>query len=248
MAPFFTKIEQLHRRAIAERAAMSCECMTAVWKHAPSAATARSIASFTFLTRVIGRTGIICSVQTSGCSFGTSTRIVRTSGPAVIPSSLRITDASLPMYFLLTTAWPRVLGLGATAESAPQDVGEGIQVTFASSMLYDFDSDVVLPTAAANLRNLAASLGKYPNTDVLIVGHTDATGSAEYNQGLSLRRATSAANYLIAQGVASTRVRTAGRGEMEPIATNDTEAGRQANRRVEIAIVANAAARKSGGN
>ena len=127
-------------------------------------------------------------------------------------------------------------------------VGEGIQVTFASSMLYDFDSDVVLPTAAANLRNLAASLGKYPNTDVLIVGHTDATGSAEYNQGLSLRRATSAANYLIAQGVASTRVRTAGRGEMEPIATNDTEAGRQANRRVEIAIVANAAARKSGGN
>jgi outer membrane protein OmpA-like peptidoglycan-associated protein len=127
-------------------------------------------------------------------------------------------------------------------------VGEGIAVTFASSMLYDFDSDVVLSTAATNLRNLAGSLGKYPNTDVLIVGHTDATGSADYNQGLSQRRATASANYLIAQGVAATRVRTAGRGEMEPIAANDTEAGRQTNRRVEIAIVANEAARKSAGN
>jgi outer membrane protein OmpA-like peptidoglycan-associated protein len=129
-----------------------------------------------------------------------------------------------------------------------QRVGEGIAVTFASSMLYDFDSDVVLAAAATNLRNLAASLGKYPNTDILIVGHTDATGSADYNQGLSQRRATAAANYLIAQGVAATRVRTAGRGEMEPIATNDTEFGRQTNRRVEIAIVANEATRKSGGN
>ena len=129
-----------------------------------------------------------------------------------------------------------------------QRVGEGIAVTFASSMLYDFDSDVVLSAAATNLRNLAASLGKYPNTDVLIVGHTDATGSADYNQGLSQRRATSAANYLIAQGVVLTRVRTAGRGEMEPIATNDTELGRQTNRRVEIAIVANEATRKAPGN
>lgn len=127
-------------------------------------------------------------------------------------------------------------------------VGEGIAVTFASSMLYDFDSDVVLSNAASNLRNLAASLGKFPNTDILIVGHTDATGSADYNQGLSQRRATAAANYLIAQGVASTRVRTAGRGEMEPIAANDTEAGRQTNRRVEIAIVANEATRKTAGN
>ena len=129
-----------------------------------------------------------------------------------------------------------------------QRVGEGIAVTFASSMLYDFDSDVVLSNAATNLRNLAASLGKYPNTDVLIVGHTDATGSADYNQGLSQRRATAAANYLIAQGVGATRVRTAGRGEMEPIATNDTELGRQTNRRVEIAIVANEATRKAPGN
>ncbi len=122
-------------------------------------------------------------------------------------------------------------------------VGEGIVVTFASGLLYDFDSDVVRANAAQNLRNLASSLEKYPNTDLLIVGHTDAVGTGDYNQGLSERRATAAANYLASQGVASARLRSVGRGETEPIATNDTEAGRQLNRRVEIAIVASASAR-----
>lgn len=129
-----------------------------------------------------------------------------------------------------------------------QRVGEGIAVTFASSSLFDFDSEQILAATATNMRNLAASLGKFPNTDILIVGHTDATGTADYNQGLSQRRATAVANYLIAQGVSSARLRTAGRGEMESIATNDTELGRQTNRRVEVAIVANAASRAATGN
>jgi outer membrane protein OmpA-like peptidoglycan-associated protein len=116
-------------------------------------------------------------------------------------------------------------------------------VTFASGLLYDFDSDVVRAEAATNLRNLAASLNKYPNTDLLIVGHTDAVGTSAYNQALSQRRATSAANFLTTQGVASTRLQSVGRGETEPIAGNDTEGGRQLNRRVEIAIVANASTR-----
>ena len=123
-------------------------------------------------------------------------------------------------------------------------VGEGITVTFASGLLYDFDSDVIRAEAATNLRNLAASLGKYPNTDLLIVGHTDAVGTSEYNQTLSERRAASAGNYLTGQGVNSTRLRAVGRGETEPIAANDTERGRQLNRRVEVAIYANAQARK----
>ncbi len=122
-------------------------------------------------------------------------------------------------------------------------VGEGIAVTFASGLLYDFDSDVVRPEAAQNLRSLAASLGKYPNTDLLIVGHTDAVGTSDYNQALSQRRATAAANYLAAQGVNAARLQAVGRGETEPLATNDTEGGRQLNRRVEIAIFANASAR-----
>ena len=122
-------------------------------------------------------------------------------------------------------------------------VGEGIAVTFASGLLYDFDSDVVRVEAAQNLRSLAASLGKYPNTNLLIVGHTDAVGTSEYNQALSQRRATAAANYLAAQGVGSARLQAVGRGETEPLAPNDTEAGRQVNRRVEIAIFADASAR-----
>ncbi|HEV8235031.1 MAG TPA: OmpA family protein, partial [Gemmatimonadaceae bacterium] len=82
----------------------------------------------------------------------------------------------------------------------------------------------------------------------LIVGYTDTEGSSVYNQGLSERRATSVSNYLAAQGVRVARLRTAGRGELEPISANDTESGRQLNRRVEVAIFANASARAARGN
>ncbi len=130
---------------------------------------------------------------------------------------------------------------GATVER----VGEGIQVTFASGLLYDFDSDVVRVEARTNLRELATSLDKYPGTEVVIIGHTDQLGSAAYNQGLSERRATSAASYLISQGVSGSRIATRGLGESEPAASNETEAGRQANRRVEVAIYADKAYRAS---
>jgi outer membrane protein OmpA-like peptidoglycan-associated protein len=118
-------------------------------------------------------------------------------------------------------------------------VGEGLQVTFESGLLFDYDSDVLRDTARKNLATLAASLEKYPNTDLMIVGHTDATGPDAYNMTLSERRAGSAANYLVSQGVARTRLRSTGRGETEPVAPNDTEADRQKNRRVEVAIYAN---------
>jgi outer membrane protein OmpA-like peptidoglycan-associated protein len=122
-------------------------------------------------------------------------------------------------------------------------IGEGIAVTFASGLLYDFDSDRVRTEAAQNLRNLSASLDQYPNTDLLIVGHTDSQGPDSYNWDLSERRARSAAEYLASQGVARSRLRTAGRGETEPIAGNDTETGQQQNRRVEVAIFASEAYR-----
>ncbi|MBL0170188.1 MAG: OmpA family protein [Gemmatimonadaceae bacterium] len=128
---------------------------------------------------------------------------------------------------------------GATVER----VGEGIQVTFASGLLFDFDSDAIRAESAQNLRNLAISLNKYPKTDLLIVGHTDALGSTTYNQDLSMRRANAASRYLAGQGVGSTRLRTAGKGELEAVASNETEAGRQTNRRIEVAIFANASAR-----
>ena len=125
-------------------------------------------------------------------------------------------------------------------------VGEGIQTTFASGLLFDFDSERILSAAATNLHALAANLSKYPNTELLIVGHTDSQGTADYNQGLSQRRAQAVSDYLVSQGVNPARLRTAGRGEAEPLASNATDAGRQENRRVEIAIFANADARKTG--
>lgn len=126
---------------------------------------------------------------------------------------------------------------GATVER----VGEGIQVTFASGLLYDFDSDVVKPAARENLSNLAASLDQYPDTDLLIVGHTDSVGAEAYNQRLSERRARAAADFLASQGVNSGRIRTRGLGEGEPKASNATDAGRAENRRVEVAIYASEA-------
>lgn len=123
---------------------------------------------------------------------------------------------------------------GATVER----IGEGIAVTFDSGILYPFDSDQILPNGRDNLRSLAQSLQRYPETEVLIVGHTDSVGSDAYNMNLSLRRADAARNFLTSMGVPANRIRTSGRGETEPIASNASEAGRQQNRRVEVAIFA----------
>jgi outer membrane protein OmpA-like peptidoglycan-associated protein len=129
-------------------------------------------------------------------------------------------------------------------ESVPaatvERVGEGIQVTFPSGLLFDFDSAVIRSNAASNLTELAGNLSKYGDSRLLIVGHTDAVGSSEYNQALSERRAEAASRYLAAQGVSS-YIATTGLGEREPIESNTTEAGRDRNRRVEIAIYASAA-------
>lgn len=123
-------------------------------------------------------------------------------------------------------------------------VGEGLLVTFDSGILFAFDSDVVKGDAGTNLTNLATSVKAYPETEVLIVGHTDATGADAYNQGLSERRAASAKRYLVAQGVPDVRVRVEGRGEAEPVADNASDAGRAQNRRVEVAIFASEEYRK----
>jgi outer membrane protein OmpA-like peptidoglycan-associated protein len=116
-------------------------------------------------------------------------------------------------------------------------VGEGIQITFESGLLFAFDSDVVRGDARDNLDELARSLEKYDETNLLIVGHTDAVGTDSYNMDLSERRAASAARYLRSRGV-DRNIDTAGRGEREPVASNETDSGRSRNRRVEVAIYA----------
>ncbi|MDQ3521767.1 MAG: OmpA family protein [Gemmatimonadota bacterium] len=123
---------------------------------------------------------------------------------------------------------------GATTER----VGEGIYIRFDSGILFDTDQAQLLGAGRTNLTRLAESLRRYPESEVLIVGHTDARGSDSHNYALSQRRSASARSYLIQQGVAANRIRTEGRGKTEPIATNETAAGMQQNRRVEVAIFA----------
>jgi outer membrane protein OmpA-like peptidoglycan-associated protein len=120
-----------------------------------------------------------------------------------------------------------------------QRVGEGIQITFDSGLLFDVNKAALKPETMANLDKLSESLKKYPDTDILVEGHTDSTGSEEHNLQLSNQRAQSVVNYLAGLGIAPTRFSIMGYGESQPVATNETEEGRQENRRVEVAIMAN---------
>lgn len=118
-------------------------------------------------------------------------------------------------------------------------VGEGILITFDSGILFDHDSYALKSSTRENLNELAPTLLKYDDTDLQVLGHTDNTGTDEYNQTLSVKRASAVDTYLTGQGVAGSRIATTGYGEADPIATNETEEGRQLNRRVEVVIVAN---------
>ncbi|MEO3405956.1 OmpA family protein [Mucilaginibacter sp. CAU 1740] len=117
--------------------------------------------------------------------------------------------------------------------------GEGILVKFDSGILFDTDKSDLKSAAQTNLQNLAASLQKNPETNITIIGHTDSTGSAAYNQTLSVKRADAVKSYLVSGNVASSRMTVVGKGKNEPIADNATAEGRAQNRRVEITIVAN---------
>ncbi|WP_332033347.1 OmpA family protein [Kaistella sp.] len=119
-------------------------------------------------------------------------------------------------------------------------VGEGIKVTMKENMVnFGFDSSDLTPAAKANLDKLAQVLKNNMDTNINIYGHTDSKGTDAYNLSLSERRAAAVKNYLVSQGVSASRMFTMGVGEREPIASNDTDAGRAENRRVEFAITAN---------
>lgn len=124
---------------------------------------------------------------------------------------------------------------GATVTRA----GEGIIVNFSSGILFDTDKSDVKADAQTNLQNLATSLQNNPETNILIVGHTDNTGSNAHNMELSIQRAQAVKSVIMADNVSGSRLSIQGKGETEPIADNNTVAGRAQNRRVEIVIVAN---------
>ncbi|MGK7390457.1 MAG: OmpA family protein [Candidatus Cyclobacteriaceae bacterium M2_1C_046] len=118
-------------------------------------------------------------------------------------------------------------------------VGEGILITFDSGLLFDVDSYQLRSATKRDLREMAETLKKYEDTNIIVEGHTDATGTNEYNMTLSRNRAGTVQKYLIDQGIRPARISAVGYGEERPVATNETAAGRQENRRVEVAIYAN---------
>ncbi|MDH3215904.1 MAG: OmpA family protein [Candidatus Krumholzibacteria bacterium] len=137
---------------------------------------------------------------------------------------------------------------GAKIERYP----EGIKITFDSGLMFDVDKATLRSRTRDELSELAVILNKYPDTEVLLEGHTDATGSDEYNLELSRRRAQAVANHLASANVNATRFTVMGYGEGQPVANNDSVDGRQLNRRVDVAIYANdklkkAAKAQSGG-
>ena len=114
--------------------------------------------------------------------------------------------------------------------------GDHLLVTMPDGILFATDSAAINAGLQADIRALARNLQQYRDSTVEVVGHTDNVGSAEYNQDLSARRASAVAGVILEEGVAPSRVRSFGRGEDEPVATNLTPEGRSLNRRVEIFI------------
>lgn len=109
-----------------------------------------------------------------------------------------------------------------------------LKLNLSSEVSFDFDSAMIRRDFRDSLNKVANVLADYPSTAVHIIGHTDSVGSEQYNNQLSVRRASSVQGYLTTQGVRSDRTRTKGYGEVMPIANNASDAGRQRNRRVEI--------------
>ncbi|MFN3521303.1 MAG: OmpA family protein [Phenylobacterium sp.] len=131
------------------------------------------------------------------------------------------------------------------AQLRAQLAGSGVDVQRqGDNIILNMPSDVTFAVDQADIQSrfypvldeLAQTLNQYPQTTIDVIGHADSTGADAYNQALSERRASSVASYLVSRGVLRDRLYVAGRGESQPIASNDTEAGRAQNRRVEVIL------------
>lgn len=116
------------------------------------------------------------------------------------------------------------------------NTGDRLVVSLPEAITFDVDSSDIRSSIRDDLIEVSQSLQRYPDTTIQVIGHTDNTGSASYNQQLSERRAQSVSNILVASGTPDYRIRAFGRGYSSPVASNDTAQGRAANRRVEIVI------------
>lgn len=128
----------------------------------------------------------------------------------------------------------QMAGTGVTVEQNPTT--GNIDLVMPGSITFSFDDATLSSSFKPTLDKLASTMNQYNKTSVNIAGHTDSKGSASYNMGLSRDRAYSVANYLTARGVASNRVNVVAYGESRPVGDNNTDYGRQQNRRVELTI------------
>lgn len=199
--------------------------------------------------------GVLTSCKSSAQNMSRSKKgaIVGASGGAVVGGMIGKSKGSTAMGAILGAtvggAAGAIIGrrMDKRAEEMKRElpnaeverVGEGIKVTLGSDILFDVDSYSLKPETRNQLTDFAKTLNKDEDTDVLIEGHADATGSEDYNLKLSRQRADAVASFLGAQGVKTSRVDEKGYGESQPVADNSSESGRRKNRRVDIAIFAN---------
>jgi outer membrane protein OmpA-like peptidoglycan-associated protein len=127
----------------------------------------------------------------------------------------------------------------AVPDAQVERVGEGINMTFNSGLLFTINSSLLSDAAKISLEKVAGVFVKYPDTNILIEGHTDDTGKPDFNMELSKKRAYSVSEYLQSKGVNTARMNIKWYGETQPKYTNDNDANRALNRRVELAITAN---------
>jgi outer membrane protein OmpA-like peptidoglycan-associated protein len=219
------------------------------------------------MRRVVTLVALAALVGSSGCATKTQTgALVGAGGGAIVGAVIGKATGNTAGGAILGAALGGAAGavIGAymdkQAAEMQQDlegarierIGEGIKITFGSGLLFAVDRSDLQPAAQDNLVKLTRILQKYDDTSILVEGHTDSTGPEDYNMELSLRRSSTVATFLAAQGVERGRLSAVGYGELQPITTNETTDGRQQNRRVEVAIWANddlkAAAKRQAGS
>ena len=151
--------------------------------------------------------------------------VAPTAVPAPAPA-----PAPAPVAAAIQQPVPVPVPMPVAAPAAPT------KLTFAAEALFDFDKSVIKAQGQSQLDALLAKLASLNWTAMTVVGHTDSTGPASYNQGLSERRAASVKSYLVGKGLPASAIEASGRGETAPVADNATSSGRAQNRRVEVEV------------
>jgi outer membrane protein OmpA-like peptidoglycan-associated protein len=198
----------------------------------------------------------ILAILLSGCKSMTKSQkgaVIGGTGGAVIGGVVGHSMGNTAMGAIIGAAAGGVAGgvIGRKMDKQAEEIakemgdaevireGEGIVIKFKEKVLFGYDRSDLNATAKTNLDKLKNILVKYPETNITVIGHTDSKGSDSYNQTLSESRATAVTNYASQNGIDKARLTAIGKGESDPIATNDTEEGSASNRRVEFVITAN---------